>query len=392
MSKSIAVGIDVGTYQVKVVVAECLSSNEKTAPKILGTGFAESKGLRHGYIINSHEVTRSILAARRQAEKMSGQEIRRAYLSIGGVSLMGSIHQSSIIISRADSEVTESDVQKALVIAENELPQSFSMNRKIIHAVPIGYKIDGRQVLGRPQGMKGMKLEVKVLFVTCIEQHLNDLVGACGEAGIEILDVMASPLAASLVTLTKAQKIAGCVLANIGAETVSIVVFENNIPISLEVFPIGSIDITHDIALGLKIPLEEAEKLKLGHASEHTFSKKKLEEIIAARLTDIFELIDIHLKKIGRNELLPAGIVITGGGSGVTSIEDIAKGALRLPSKVGSIAFETQSRIHLKDSSWAVAYGLCILGFTQDKEPSLGIKMVSQTKNRIIEWVKRFLP
>lgn len=392
MSKTIAVGIDIGTYQVKIVVAECLSGNERGAPKIIGTGYAESKGLRHGYIINAHEVTRSILTAKRQAEKMAGVEIKKAYLSIGGISLMGSIHQSTVVVSRADSEVTDGDVDKVLEMTENELPQSFSMNRKIIHAVPIAYKIDGRQVLGRPQGMKGMKLEVKVLFVTCLEQHLNDLVHAVGEAGVEVEDVMASPLAASLVTLTKAQKIAGCILANIGAETVSIVVFENNIPISLEVFPIGSLDITHDIALGLKIPLEEAEKLKLGHSTEHSYSRKKLEEIVAARLTDIFELVDAHLKKIGRNELLPAGIVITGGGSGIASIEDIARAALRLPSKVGSIGFETQSRISLKDSSWSVAYGLCILGFTQGKEPSIGIKMVHQTKNRIIEWVRRFLP
>lgn len=390
MSKSIAVGIDIGTYQIKIIVAEF--GPERGAPKIIGTGYAESKGLRHGYIINAHEVTRGLLTAKRQAEKIAGVEIKKAYLSIGGISLMGTTHQSSIIVSRADSEVTESDVEKVLETCENELPQSFSMNRKIIHAVPILYKIDGRQVLGRPQGMKGMKLEVKVLFITCIEQHLDDLVSAVGDAGIEVIDVMASPLAASLVTLTKAQKIAGCVLANIGAETVSIVVFENNIPISLEVFPIGSIDITHDIALGMKVPLEEAEKMKLGHTTDESFSKKKLDDIVGARLTDIFELIDVHLKKIGRNELLPAGIIITGGGSSVTSIEDIARAALKLPSKVGSIAFESQSRISLKDSTWSVAYGLCILGFTQGKEPSLGIKMVHRTKNRIKEWVMRFLP
>jgi len=199
-------------------------------------------------------------------------------------------------------------------------------------------------------------------------------------------------LAASLVTLTKAQKIAGCVLANIGAETVSIVVFENNIPISLEVFPIGSIDITHDIALGLKIPLEEAEKLKLGHTTEHSYSKKRLDEIIESRLTDIFELIDAHLKKIGRNELLPAGIIVTGGGSSVTSIEDIARAALRLPSKIGSISFENQPRVSLRDSSWSVAYGLCILGFTQGKEPPAISKIIEKIKTTVVEWIKRFLP
>ena len=142
---------------------------------------------------------------------------------------------------------------------------------------------------------------------------------------------MASPLAGSLVMLSKAQKRAGCVLANIGAETVSIVVFENNTPVSLKVFPIGSSDITNDIALGLKIPLEEAEKIKRGGMSDAAYSKRKLDEIISSRLTDIFELIDAHLKKHNRDGLLPAGIIITGGGSSITSVQDLARAALRLP-------------------------------------------------------------
>jgi cell division protein FtsA len=123
-----------------------------------------------------------------------------------------------------------------------------------------------------------------------------------------------------------------CILANIGAETVSIVVFENNIPISLEVFPIGSVDITHDIALGLKIPLDDAERIKLGSDTGVSVSRKKLEEIIDARLSDIFELIENHLKKIGRNGLLPAGIIMIGGGSGTPNIEEVAKATLKLPT------------------------------------------------------------
>src|SRR3990167_2842613 len=210
-------------------------------------------------------------------------------------------------------------------------------NRKIIYSIPALWKLYGKPVLGRVLGMKGIKLETKALFISCIESHLDDLVQAVEDAGVKVIDVVASPIAASFVTLSKSQKIAGCVLANIGAETVSIVVFENKIPISLEVFPIGGSDITNDIALGLKISLEEAESIKLGGVTATSYSRKKLEEIISARLGDIFELIEVHLKKIGKSGLLPAGIIITGGSSSIGLIEDLARSYLRLPSRIASL-------------------------------------------------------
>src|ERR1035437_7743881 len=184
-----------------------------------------------------------------------------------------------------------------------------------------------------------------MLFIPCIDHHLNDILESVEGAGIRVEDVMAAPVAASLVTLTKSQKIAGVVLCNIGAETVSIAVFENSVPVSLEVFPIGSTDITNDIALGLKVPLEEAEQIKIGAITGNSYPRKKLEEIIEARLSDIFELIEAHLKKIGRSGLLPAGIVITGGGAGLGTIEDMARVALRLPSRVGSISFSFSDKL-----------------------------------------------
>ena len=154
-------------------------------------------------------------------------------------------------------------------------------------------------------GMKGLRLEAKVLFITCLNQHLKEFLEAVEMANIEVEDIMASPIAASFVTITKRQKTAGCVLANIGAETLSIAVFENNIPISLQVFPIGGSEITNDIALGLKIPIEEAEQLKLGRVLNH-YPKKKLEDIVEARLSDIFELIEAHLKKSAKAAFWPA--------------------------------------------------------------------------------------
>ncbi|MBI5126511.1 MAG: cell division protein FtsA [Candidatus Taylorbacteria bacterium] len=393
MSRPIITGIDIGTYHVKVVIAHP-ATKSSSAPVIIGTGVSESRGIRHGYITSVHDIGRSIRAALDEAERKAKVKVKRAFISIGGIGLGSITSQGATIVTRADNEITQLDVKKAHEQSEHDIQASAILNRKIIHSVPLEYKIDGKKVLGKPEGMKAQRLEVKMLFITCLEHHLNDLIQAVEEAGVEVEDVMASPLAASLVTLTKSQKIAGCVLANIGAETVSIAVFENNIPISLEVFPIGSTDITNDIALGLKVPLEEAEQIKIGAITGTSYPRKKLEEIIYARLSDIFDLIEAHLKKIGRSGLLPAGIIITGGGAGLGSIEDMAKISLRLPSRIGSVMSSQDSRESFKDATWAVAYGLCLFGISADEGPSLdsGARLVRTTKNNIIAWLKQFLP
>ena len=410
MLRNITVGIDIGTYQVKVVVSEVIKENGKHTIQIIGMGLTESKGLRHGYIINTKDVTESVRIAVGIAEKMSGVKIHRAYVAIGGIGLSGVTGNASAIVSRADLEITELDMDKVTELCEKELPLPLIQNRRIIQNIPLSYKIDGKLVFAKtPLGMKGSKLEVKMLFITSLEPHVNDLMIAVEEAGIEVIDVIPSPVAASFVTLTKQQKMVGCVLANIGAETISIVVFENNIPISLEVFPIGGTDITNDIALGLKIPLEEAEHIKVG-GSSGSFSKKKLDEIISARLSDMFELIENHLKKIGRNGLLPAGIFITGGGSGIALVEDLAKTSLRLPSRLAHLnILEQKNRTSpvrdreglqrapssngMKDSTWATAYGLCMLGSSKEEKENLGLRpAVNKYGLKLISWFKQFLP
>lgn len=390
MSNKITAGIDIGTYQVRVVVAA--NQGPKELPKIIGGGSAESKGLRHGYIINSADVVKSLSAALNQAEKSSGERIRRAYISVGGIGLSSTTAQGQTIVSRGDQQITELDIGVAIETAEESIPQSIIQNRKIIYTIPIQWKVDGKPVLGRVLGMKGVKLEAKVLFVTCLEPHLNDLIEAVEEAGIDVIDVVASPIAASFVTTSKPQKMAGCVLCNIGAETLSIVVFENNIPISLEVFPIGGSDITNDIALGLKVALEEAESIKLGGLTHSSYPRKKLEEIIEARLSDMFELIENHLKKNGKNGLLPAGIIITGGSSYLNSIEDVARSTLHLPSRIASLKIG-DGKVQIKDSSWSVAYGLCIMGTIPEEEGHLGgFSRGGAFFGKIFDWLKQFLP
>jgi len=388
MKSRIAVGIDVGSHQVRVVVAA--QGAPDTPPKVIGTGYAESKGLRHGYIINIDDVARAIKQAVTQAEEISGTRIRSAFLAVGGIGIDEVKGRGETIIARADSEVSVLDIEKAIDIARENIKARL-VNRRILHTIPLSYIIDGEEVLGRPNGMRGSKIAIEVLFITCLEQHVSDLSDALEMADVAVGDVMASPLAGAIVTVSNAEKRAGCVLANIGSETVSIVIFENGIPISVKVFRIGSMDITKDIALGLRVSLEEAEQLKLGSITGASFPKKKFDDILSARLVDIFELIDAHLKKLGKDQLLPAGIILSGGGSGIGSVKDIAEHALKLPSKLARLNNAQGGK--MKDSAWAVAYGLTIWGLTGESSDASAMK---QAANRAMggvgKFFKQFLP
>lgn len=386
MARKIAVGIDVGTYQIKVVVASQDSKDQRA--KILGTGYAQSRGIRHGYVVSRADIAKMLQMAVLQAEKASGIAIRKAYLSVGGVGLEEFRSRAELIVSRADNVVSDLDVKNIIEESERKISTRL-INRKVIHAIPLAYRLDGERLMSFPVGMKGTKLEIDSLFITALEQHLNELIAAVEDVGISVIDVMASPIAGSFVTLTKAQKIAGVVLANIGAETVSIAVFENDVPISVKVFPTGSTDITHDIALGLKISIEDAEQAKCGALVNSIASKKQLDTIIAHRLGDIFALVEAHLKRMGKNALLPAGIVISGGGSGIATIEDIARVVLKLPSKKATLHVEDKSKV--KNSTWAVAYGLCIWGLTNDIESS-NFSTIKENAHGFLNWLKQFLP
>lgn len=356
MAKNISIGIDLGTTATRVVVGQFI--RDEKFPKIIGIGASESRGLRHGYITNIEDAAKSIRRAANEAEKNSGVKIRKAIFSIGGISLGSETIYGSTVISKADGEVTALDVNKAIAESENNLQ---IINKRVIHTLPVSFKLDGKEIHGRPEGMKGIKLEVKTLFITCSEQHLEDLIAAASLAEVEVLDIIAAPLSSSLAILNDKQKNAGCLVVDLGAETVSAAVFENDAPISLNIFSIGSADITHDIALGLKIALEEAEGLKLGNLNS-SYSKKKLEQIIAARLSDIFELIEGHLKKIKRNGLLPAGVLLIGGGSNAPLIEDISKDILNLPSKIVTPEMFPYYKGRIKNAGWFTATGLAIAG------------------------------
>ncbi len=351
MKQIITVGIDIGTSATRVVVCQ---QEPEGISRIVGFGIAATTGVRHGYIVNRDDVLLSLRKALRDAEVQSGIKIRQATIAIGGVGLDAQYGVGTSIVSRADAVIGKVDIEKAISDAEATLDLK---NKAMLHAYPVSFKIDGKEFPVRPEGISGLKLEVRTLFITCFQQHLEDLLGVMSDANVKVLGFTATPLATHHLLLTDLQRNFGCALIDIGAETVSVAVFENNTLISLHVFDIGSLNITKDLALGLRITPEEAESIKLGVVNFQSVPKKKIEEIVEARLSDIFELIDKYLKKMGRSGLLPAGAILIGGGSHIYNIESVAKTMLKIPVRSGFIELPGSKGV-IKDQNLLVAYAV----------------------------------
>lgn len=354
--RTVITGIDIGTYAIRVVV--CAIDPNQPFPKVIGVGHAPTNGVRHGYVANKSQVLKSLRQAVKLAEQASKTPIKQAYVSFGGISLSSQIVINSTVISRADGEISAGEVAQLTEGAEDLITEKYR-NRQILHSEVIEYRIDGKPTYGDPTGLHGTRLEAKIICITGLEHHINDLMAVVSAAGITPMDLIIPSLAISDLVLDPRQRNVGAILLDIGAETTTMSVFENNALIGLNVFPLGSNHITNDIALGFRIPLEEAEQVKTGAADRVSMSRKKIDEIVQARLTDVFELVSSQLKKMGKRGLLAGGIVITGGGSTLTSIEEFAKLSLEIPASVAHVELLPAARRFLPDSSWMVAYGLC---------------------------------
>lgn len=361
MQKTFYTGIDIGTYHVKVVLAAPPERHD-VPMQILGTGTAPSKGMRHGYVVDVREAAQSVREAVERAASAARLKVSSARLAIGGMGLEDLRSTGDISLTPSGGVVSEADLDRAVKDSEKRASAKLA-NKHVLHPIPLEYRIDGMPIFGSPVGLQGTKLSVDVLLITILAKHYEDMVDAVEAAGIEVEGVMASPLAASFVTLTKAQRMAGVVLANIGSETLSTIVYDNDTPVSIKVFPMGGTMITESVALAFQMPLPEAEQLKRGAVSGSDIPERKLQTVVQGRMKDMFTMIAAHLKTIGKHRLLPAGIVMTGGGSGIASAADLAKTILRLPSQVGQIGMLPRSAS--VDATWAVAYGLCRWGFTE---------------------------
>jgi len=391
MAREIVMGIDVGTSAVKTIILE--KDRNDVLPVVLGTGFCLTNGMRRGYITEPNEVAKSIIKSVNQARENANLKTKEAFVSIGGAGLSSVRSKGSVMVGRADNEITEGDIKRAISQSETQLNRSSSsylLNREILHTFPLSFKVDGNPVMAAsPVDMKGEKLEVETLFITCLNHHLTSLIKSMENAGIQIADVVAMPYAMSNTLLGPKEKEIGSLLINIGGDTSSVIVFEENSPISSEIFSIGSNHITYDIARGFQIPVDNAEELKISFGEDASI-KKRLQSIIEPRLKDIFELVENHLNKINKSGLLPAGAIITGGGANIQNIDEIARKSLTLPVQLTQPKFLEGCRHPVSNPIWSVALGLCLNNLNG---PKISPKNFGKgAKNVLGKWFRLLLP
>lgn len=369
-------------------------------PQLVSLVKRPSAGMKRGAVVDADAVAQELRKAFHEVKKTIGVRPDHAYLAHGEARMSMHVARGTVAVARPDGEVTSEDVRRVVAASEDALPR-FS-NREIIHTFPRFFHVDRDLFVHDPVGMNGMKLEAETLFVSVFSPHLRGLVRAAEQAGIIPDDVIASTLASAHILLSKKQREIGCLLLDIGADTSNVSVWEENRPYSFEIIPLGSGHITQDIALAFQIDLETAEKIKRAYASlsedgstpyeirlaefhgtgraqredrsEEVVSHRKLQEIVAARFSDIFELTDKHLKKVGRSGLLPGGVVLAGGGVHMGGLLPLARRELRLPVEFcepQTELFNDPKRL-FSDSLYHVALGAALWGMEEEQKRRRG--------------------
>lgn len=354
--ETILIGIDIGSSWIRGVVTR--HTNLSRYREVVATHKLPIEGVEKGNITDPSIVADVIKELLATLEAHGGSDPDGILISLGGSHVQSHHANGHTLISRGDGSVSEIDVEKALKEAEKSV---FDIkNKTILHTIPLRFKLDGHEVSGNIIDLHGHKLEVKALFVTYPKQYFATLQTALQKASIEVVDIIAGPISESVGLLTKKQKLMGTGVINIGAETTSILVYENNVPLLVSVLPVGGNDITKDIALGLKISLEDAEDIKCG-TTTMMFSKRRVDDIIEARIEDICQRVNKELEKIHRKELLPAGLLVLGDTTLIPRIDYALKYHMKLPIRIANTELLPISNGTLSDSAWARAYGLSLL-------------------------------
>ncbi len=380
------VGIDLGSGTIRAIGA--VKNEGVKYPVVIATHKRTLDGVDKGNIIDIEEVTRAIEETIIALEEQSGATTVHTLISIGAHGL-SSYHASGYAqVSRGDASVTDLDIDNAIKDGHRAIADI--RNKSVIHAIPMDYKVDGNRIQGDIIGVRGNKLETKTLYVTYPLQCMNVLKKTLDNANIRVTDIVAGPIAESISLLTKKQKQAGVALVNIGQTVTSLLVYEKNTPLLISTIPIGGEDITRDIALGMKVTLEEAEDIKNGRATT-AYSKRKVEEIIEARLEDLCKKINKELSRIMRAELLPAGVIVTGSSSNVPRIEYVLRAELKLPIKIITNELVKLTGDTVRDGSWGRAYGLTFLA-PNDTEKDVLKDLVTSLFARVKKFASKFLP
>jgi len=376
-------GLDIGTSSIKIVVAQKKAAGEGL--ETLYAGHRPSRGIRRGVVVDAEAAARCVQESVKDAELAVGHKLAGAYISVAGSHIFCTASHGLVSVSRADGNISEEDVNRVLQAARTI---SLSSNKEIIDVYPREFIVDGESGVKDAIGMHGVRLEAEVLIVAGFSPYLRNSDQAVLRGGLEIFNREPTIVAAASAALTDAQKELGVAILDIGAGTSSLAVFVEGDLLHMAVLPIGSANITNDIAIGAKTDVETAErlkiekgncvfkgadkKIKLNDDSEkggEIFSQRIISKIIQERVAEIFDLANKELKKIGRDKKLPAGIVLTGGGVKLAHIEDVAKKVFQLTVTVGiPRGFDNIDQ----DPTLAVACGLAVDGWKELEDETVG--------------------
>jgi cell division protein FtsA len=395
MKENIIAGLDIGSTVVRMVIGQKIETEKDDQLQIIGAVTVPSEGINKGNVTSIDAATASISDCLEKAERLVGVPITKVLVSVNTPNVRCEKSRGVIAVGKTNGEITEEDVERAIEAAR---ALSVPPNYEIIHVIPVRYSVDNQGDIKDPIGMTGVRLEVEILIVQALSSQINNLTKAIYRTGLEIDDLVLAPLAAAQAVLTQKQKDLGALVVDLGAATTSIAVFEEGEVLHTAIIPIGSEHITADIAIGLRCPINLAERIKIefGSARPDKFDKKDqvdlrplahdegvadeveeisryyLAEIIEARVEEIFEKVDDELKKIERSGMLPAGAFIIGGGANTEDILDVAKQKLRLPATIGTNKSVATIIDKVNEPGYLIALGLTVWGNknTNDKRNS----------------------
>lgn len=379
-SSRYAVGIDVGTTMVRAVVGHVDPTTG--VPTVVGVGQAATSGMRKGVATNLNGPAHAIDEALGEAERMSGYEVNEATLSVNGAHIVSTKADGMIAVGMADHEINEDDLRRIEEVATiGKIPP----NREVLDVVPHSYTLDGQSGIKEPLGMSGSRLEINANVVSALSPYVQNIVKVAEMATVGTNATVVAGLAAAKAVLKEAQLESGVAVVDIGGATTTLAIFEEGDLQFVSVLPVGGNNITNDLAIGLKTDPEVAEEVKKKYAAvkgrevseaitikkdneTFTFDTEDIDEIIEARLENIFEAVDSELKKAGKARELPSGVILTGGTANLKGIADFAKEQLGLSARVGKPSGFGGVADNITKPEYATAVGLMII----DAEASTG--------------------
>lgn len=427
MSKErIIVGIDVGSSKIATLIASYSKENSLT---VIGVSTVPARGLRKGQVVDIDEAVKSIGEGVEAAERMAGVSVSSAFIVVGGSHISSVNSRGVVAVAGGENEIAEEDVKR---VTEAARAISIPSSREIIHVIPRDFIVDSQEGIKDPVGMTGIRLEVETHIITGATTSMRNLAKCIQQIGIDVEGLVFSGLASSESTLTDTEKELGVALIDIGGGTTDVSLFVDGAIAHSVVIPIGGKNITNDLAIGIRGSLEDAEKIKLELSIQPkkkeeepeddeergvkkkdvidlstlglsedlgTLSRKTLVDgIIKPRLTEIFTLIGMEIKRSGYAGLLPAGVVVTGGSAETIGITQIGKEVLRMPVRVAHPTGLTGLIDEISSPAYASLVGAVLYGSKVTTVSSgMSLPLVNTSSifgifKKAFNWIKSLIP